>query len=83
MIDERDVQLPLLLTARNEQEFLSFYNSFLAELQKGVIETQVICGEIDITYYFIYISCQQFTQMNLRMAKYVLRLNEPNPTNRK
>lgn len=81
-IDERDVQLPIILSAPDQSTFLRCYAGFLSELQKGVIEMRVLCAGIDTTYFFTYISCQSFSQMNLCLAKYVLRLNEPNPMNR-
>ncbi|MCC8154270.1 MAG: hypothetical protein LIP01_08690 [Tannerellaceae bacterium] len=81
-VDERDIQLSIILSAPDQSTFLKYYSEFLEELQKGIIEMQVICGGMNTTYYFTYVSCQTFNQMNLRLAKYVLRLNEPNPTNR-
>lgn len=79
-VDERDVQIPIYFSARSEAEFLANYESFVAELQTGVFTLRVVAGGLDRTFFMVYLSCQQFTQMNLGLAKFLLRLNEPNPT---
>lgn len=80
-LDERDVQLTFYLRAKNLEQFLTRYQKFCEVLQ---------CGKIDIrtkyqpkvTYHCKYISCSQYSQFNGRLAKFVLKVNEPNPNNR-
>lgn len=78
-VDERDLTLTLNMIAPSEAEFFSRYVRFCNELAKGklVIETSFMPG---ITYTTEYISCTQFTQFMRGIAKFSLKLNEPNPT---
>lgn len=81
-VDERDLQLTFCLKAKNMTQFLARYESLVAEFE---------CGRFDIrtkyqpkvTYRCRYVNCQSFSQFNGRLAKFVLKLNEPNPKNRK
>lgn len=77
-IDERDITLPLNLIASSEEEFFEHYSSFCNELAQGqlIIETSYQPGKKYITEY---ISCNQFTQFMRGIAKFSLKLNEPNP----
>lgn len=79
--DERTLTLTLNLTAKDETEFFARYNSFCEELKTGVlnISTRYQSG---VVYKTIYLSCNQFTQFMRGIAKFSLRLNEPNCTDR-
>ena len=78
---ERDLTLSLNLTAKNEDDFFSRYISFCEELEGGVLEISTRY-QPDIVYKTVYKSCSQFTQFMRGMAKFSLKLLEPNPTNR-
>lgn len=80
-IDERDLQLVFAIKAKNRTEFLARYASFVPELEKGTIDLRTKY-QPGVVYHLLYMSCQQFTQFNGRLAKFVLKLNEPNPKNR-
>lgn len=80
-IDERDLQLVFAIKAKNRTEFLARYASFVSELEKGTIDLRTKY-QPGMVYHLLYMSCQQFTQFNGRLAKFVLKLNEPNPKNR-
>lgn len=80
-IDERDLQLVFAIKAKNLTEFMSRYISFVSELEKGIIDLRTKY-QPGVVYHLLYMSCQQFTQFNGRLAKFVLKLNEPNPKNR-
>lgn len=62
------------------------YRSFVEELKKGAIDLTLYAWEGDTyireTYYLNYVSCSQYSEFNGRLAKFVLKLNEPNPENR-
>ena len=79
--DERQLNLTINLTAKKEDEFFSRYNSFCAELEKGVLEIETKY-QPNAKYRTIYKSCQQFTQFMRGIAHFSLRLEEPNPTKR-
>lgn len=78
---ERDLTLSLNLTAKNEDDFFSRYISFCEELEGGVLEISTRY-QPDIVYKTVYKNCSQFTQFMRGMAKFSLKLLEPNPTNR-
>lgn len=80
-IDERSLTLVVNISAKNESEFFNRYLSFCEELEKGAlnIETKYQSG---VVYKTIYISCNQFTQLLRGIAKFSLKLVEPNPKDR-
>lgn len=80
-LDERDIQLTFFLRANSMEQFLTRYAAFTAVLQAGKVEIRTKY-QPKVTYRCNYISCAQFTQFNGRLAKFVLKLNEPNPNNR-
>lgn len=85
-VDERDVQLVLAIQAKTLAKFLMQYQFFCEELKKGAIDLTLHVWEgssyMKITYYLNYVSCSQYSEFNGRLGRFVLKLNEPNPTNR-
>lgn len=79
--ESRDLALTLQLIASDETAFFTQYNSFCDELKLGrlVIRTKY---QPNVYYKCDYISCSQFTQFCRGIAKYSLKLNEPNPNDR-
>ena len=80
-IDERNISLTFTLTATSEEQFFSRYNSFCEELATGVLHIRSKY-QPNVVYKTIYLSCNQFTQFMRGIAKFSLRLVEPNPTDR-
>ena len=80
-VDERDVTLQVHFTAKSEAQFFDRYSSFCEELKGGKLELRT-SYQPTVIYRFIYVSCQQFSQFMRGIAKFSLRLNEPNPENR-
>ena len=82
----RDVQLMIGLRARSFGQFLTNYRSFVSELEKGTFDITVHAWEgndwFRETYHLNYVSCSQYSEFNGRLAKFVLKLREPNPKNR-
>lgn len=80
-VDERDITLPFCMTAATEEAFLSNYASFCEELATGwlIINTHF---QPDVYYRCSFTSCTQFSQFARQIAKFSLKLNEPDPTNR-
>lgn len=79
--DERQINLTINLTARNESEFFERYSSFCMELDSGILNISTKYQK-DVVYHTIYKSCQQFSQFMRGIAHFSLRLEEPNPNNR-
>lgn len=79
--DARDITIAFNMTAKTEKAFLANYASFCEELAKGylVIRTSF---QPSVYYRCTYTSCTQFSQYNRELAKFSLKLNEPDPTNR-
>ncbi len=80
--DERNLTLQLNLTAPDKDLFFARYESFCRELDSGVLEIRTKYQPA-ILYRTIYLSCSQFCQFMQGIGKFVLKLNEPDPTNRK
>lgn len=80
--DEREITLSLNLTAATEEQFFARYEKFCAELSEGILDIRTRF-QPNVVYRTIYLSCTQFTQFMRGIAKFSLKLNEPNPKNRK
>lgn len=80
-VDERNITLTINLTANNETQFFARYASFCAELEKSTLDIRTKY-QPSVIYHTKYVSCSQFTQFMRGMAKFSLKLNEPNPKNR-
>lgn len=81
-LDERDITLPFNMTAKDADTFMANYAKFCEEvLAKGelVIRTRF---QPNVLYRCIYLSCTQFSQFIQEMAKFSLKLNEPDPSDR-
>lgn len=80
-MDERNVTLTFNLTAKNEEEFFDRYNRFCEVLKLGIIEIETQYQK-DVVYRMVYDSCTQFSQLLRGIAKFSLKLIEPNPNER-
>ena len=81
-LDEREITLPFNMTAKDSDTFMTNYASFCEEvLANGelVIRTRF---QPNVWYRCIYLSCTQFSQFIREMAKFSLKLNEPDPSDR-
>uniref|UniRef100_UPI004025AC0A hypothetical protein n=1 Tax=Segatella hominis TaxID=2518605 RepID=UPI004025AC0A len=81
-LDEREITLPFNMTAKDSDTFMMNYAKFCEEvLAKGelVILTRF---QPNVWYRCIYLSCTQFSQFIQEMAKFSLKLNEPDPSDR-
>lgn len=79
--DKRDITLEIGITAPNRAAFLQRYDSLIQEFLTGWLNmtTSLIPGKI---FRCRYVSCTQFTNYNGRIAKFILKLEEPDPNNR-
>lgn len=81
MKDERNLTLQVCFTAPNEDLFFKRYSSFCKELDTGVLDIKTRY-QPDIVYKTIYVSCSQFSQFMRGIAKFTIKLIEPNPSDR-
>ena len=81
-LDEREITITFNMTAKDADTFMANYAKFCEEvLAKGelVIRTRF---QSNVWYRCIYLSCNQFSQFIQEMAKFSLKLNEPDPSDR-
>lgn len=81
-LDEREITITFNMTAKDADTFMANYAKFCEEvLAKGelVIRTRF---QSNVWYRCIYLSCTQFSQFIQEMAKFSLKLNEPDPSDR-
>lgn len=96
--DERNVDLVMHLTASDKTAFWQRYHAFCRDwLDKGFFDMavshvkddngaavtvgQTSYGTLSV-FRMTYRSCTQFSEFQQQMAKFTLRLNEPDPSNR-
>lgn len=80
-VADRDITLQFCMTAKNEETFLKHYESLCEELATGWLVLRTVF-QPKVYYRCSYTSCTQFSQFNRKIAKFSLKLNEPDPTNR-
>lgn len=80
-VDEREISLPFHIVASSKADFFSKYNSFCSVLAGGVLDVSSKY-QSGVVYHLIYLSCTQFGEYQRDMAKFVLKVCEPDPTNR-
>lgn len=79
--DARELNLEMHITAPDRSTFYQRYGDFCNELKKGVIVIRT-SFQPDVYYRCVYLSCNQFSQFVEQLAKFSLKLSEPDPTNR-
>ena len=80
-VAEREISLPVHLTAKTKSEYMTKYADFRAMLETGTVNIST-AHESGVVYKCKYVSCTQFTQYLSGIAKLMLRLREPNPKDR-
>lgn len=79
--DERNLSLEVHFCAKTKDVFWQRYKSFCDELAKEVLEIKISLLP-DVVFRTTYVNCTQFSQFMQGIAKFTLRLNEPDPTDR-
>lgn len=80
--DSRELTLEMHLCAKTKSDFLTKYGKFCDEvLATGVVHIQTV-HQPNVTYHCTYNSCTQFSAFLSGIAKFSLKLTEPNPANR-
>lgn len=80
-VASRQVSLELHFSASSREDFFNKYISFCDELKGGILEI-ITTYQPNVVYRFLYLSCTQFKQFNLGIAKFTLKLDEYNPSGR-
>lgn len=77
---ERDLTIKIQLVASTQSQFYTRYAAFCEELAGGTLDITT-AYQPSVTYHCIYNSCQ-YTQYTGGIAKFSLKLTEPDPSNR-
>lgn len=77
----REIVLGIHISAPSESQFLARYAAFVNELNGGEVEIET-AFQSGVVYHCLYVSCQSFSEYRLGLGKFILKLYEPNPTNR-
>lgn len=80
--DERTLQLPITMVAKDEDEFVKKYDAFVSEVLDGGYLEISTTSQPNVVYRCIYDDVQQYTEFIGEMANFILSLTEPNPNNR-
>lgn len=80
-VEERDLSLPFHIVAKSKDDFMEKYSKLCSLLASGKIDIKTKY-EPNKVYRTNYISCSQFSEYRFGIAKFILKLNEPNPMNR-
>ena len=81
--EERELTLPFHLVAKSRTEYLDKYERFVSMLTSNEkITLWTSYQGANCKYKCIYQSCTQFSQYIDGLAKFVLKLIEPNPSDR-
>lgn len=81
-MEKREFTLELGITAPSLTAFNQRLASFIAELTNGWLRIESPRFIPGVVFNCRYVSCTQFTNYNGRIAKFILKLEEPNPNNR-
>ena len=77
----REVQLNICITSKGEEDYLAKYRNFVKTLKSGITEW-VLASDTGVCYRLIYKKMDSFAQLQFKIAKFVLNMVEPNPTDR-
>ena len=80
-VDERDITLTLCLEGRTEAAMEARLDALETVLRSGMLEIRIPRHNSKV-YRVSYVSCTQFADYNGRLAKFILKFNEPNPADR-
>lgn len=79
--DAREVSLPIHFCATSKAQFLSRYNAFCTDILAGR-KIELTDLATNITYHLLYKNCSQYSALFGGIAKFTLKVVEPNPENR-
>ena len=81
-LDERSLLLPINMSASSTSDFLTKYGMFVSEILETGSLNIIVSSQPNIVYHCIYEDCQQYTEYAQQIAKFILKLTEPNPKDR-
>lgn len=80
-VGQRDITIEVHMRASSTSDFLTHLDDFMSVLRQGQVNIRTR-RQRTTCYKCKYVSCPQFNQIDRRIAKFTLKLVEPNPTDR-
>lgn len=80
-VAQRDITLAMHMIAPTGGNILENLDKFRSQLATGQVNIRTR-RQITTVYKCKYVSCTQFSQIDRKIAKFTLKLVEPNPTDR-
>nr|DAJ73595.1 MAG TPA: tail protein [Caudoviricetes sp.]DAP69149.1 MAG TPA: tail protein [Caudoviricetes sp.] len=81
-LDEREITVSFNMSAKTPEAFLANYGKFCDEVLATGQVTIHTTFQPAVWYHCTYLSCTQFSEFMRELAKFSLKLNEPDPTDR-
>lgn len=81
-LDEREITVGFNMTAKDKASFLTNYAKFCDDVLATGEVVLHSSFQAKVWYRCVYLSCTQFSQFRQEMAKFSLKLNEPDPSDR-
>lgn len=78
--DSREIALQIFIEGSTQDEYLSNYNLFVEELQKGEISLAV--PKLKTIYRFVYTGSSSYGDYGLKRGKFTVKFVEPDVTKR-
>ncbi len=79
-VEERTLNLSVMIRGENEEEYLKNYQIFINELYKG--EVRLFIPKLKQTFYLLFDSCSKYGNYGKKAGKFQLKLREPDPSKR-
>ena len=80
-VQARNITITMYMLANSLEEFNNRYSALCAVFEAGEMAISTTF-QPNVIYHCLYQSCTQFSQFNGKLAKFQLKLLEPNPKNR-
>lgn len=81
-VDERDIALTFTIQGENQNDYISRYKAFMAEMSSGLVSINVPILGSDI-YHVYYKNATSFAMsLDRTFSKISMKVCEPNPANR-
>ena len=76
-VSSREFSLQFFIEGSSESEYLSRFQSFIQELEKGAVSLYV--ERLKKTYELVYTECSSYGDYGLKKGKLAVKFVEPNP----
>jgi hypothetical protein len=78
--EQREIQIQFIIEGGSENDYLEKSSSFMSELEKGIIEFNVV--KLKTIYKLVYTDCSSYGNYGNKMGKFTVKFIEPNTKDR-